>query len=185
MNEIELGSSGLRTPQIGFGCSALLGRSGRSDSLKALGVAWDEGVRFFDTARAYGYGESEGLLGEFLRGRRDQAVIATKFGIGRELPDDSGNRCAVAVNVAALTWNQRNLKIAIDDRPIIRKGQSVERRMSGFDSRIEHSYLKPLARSLPRSLPRDRSRRHRTPWPTSLPPARWQGPRPGPAAPRA
>jgi aryl-alcohol dehydrogenase-like predicted oxidoreductase len=81
MNEIELGTSGMRSPQIGFGCSALLGRSGRSDSLKALGAAWDQGIRFFDTARAYGYGESEGLLGEFLRGRRDQAIIATKFGI--------------------------------------------------------------------------------------------------------
>jgi aryl-alcohol dehydrogenase-like predicted oxidoreductase len=81
MEEIELGNTGLRSPQIGFGCSALLGRSGRADSLRALAAAWDEGVRFFDTARSYGYGESEALLGEFLRGRREQAVISTKFGI--------------------------------------------------------------------------------------------------------
>jgi len=81
MKEIELGDSGLRAPQIGFGCSALLGRSGRKDSLRALGTAWDEGIRFFDTARSYGYGESEALLGEFLAGRREEAVIATKFGI--------------------------------------------------------------------------------------------------------
>jgi aryl-alcohol dehydrogenase-like predicted oxidoreductase len=81
LQEIELGSSGLRAPQIGFGCSALLGRCGRTDSLRALSAAWDEGIRFFDTARAYGYGECEALLGEFLRGRREQAVICTKFGI--------------------------------------------------------------------------------------------------------
>lgn len=81
MQEIELGNSGLRAPQLGFGCATLLGRTGRSDSLRALSAAWDEGIRFFDTARSYGYGESEGLLGEFLRGRRQQAVIATKFGI--------------------------------------------------------------------------------------------------------
>ena len=81
MKEIELGSSGLRAPQIGFGCAALLGRTGRKDSVRALGAAWDEGIRFFDTARTYGYGESEGLLGEFLGSRRHQAVIATKFGI--------------------------------------------------------------------------------------------------------
>jgi aryl-alcohol dehydrogenase-like predicted oxidoreductase len=81
MREIELGDSGLRAPQLGFGCSAILGRSGRADSLRALATAWDRGIRFFDTARSYGYGESEGLLGEFLQGRRDQAVIATKFGI--------------------------------------------------------------------------------------------------------
>jgi aryl-alcohol dehydrogenase-like predicted oxidoreductase len=81
MQDIELGNSGLRAPQLGFGCSALLGRSGRSESLRALAAAWDEGIRFFDTARSYGYGESEALLGEFLAGRRGQAVIATKFGI--------------------------------------------------------------------------------------------------------
>jgi aryl-alcohol dehydrogenase-like predicted oxidoreductase len=81
MKVIELGDSGLRAPQLGFGCSAILGRSGRAESLQALAAAWAAGVRFFDTARSYGYGESEELLGEFLRGRRDQAVIATKFGI--------------------------------------------------------------------------------------------------------
>jgi len=81
MEAIELGNTGLRAPQIGFGCSAVLGRSGKNESLRAMAVAWDEGVRFFDTARAYGYGESEALLGEFLRGRRHQAVISTKFGI--------------------------------------------------------------------------------------------------------
>ncbi|MGD0797865.1 MAG: aldo/keto reductase [Acidobacteriaceae bacterium] len=81
MQQRELGDSGLRAPQLGFGCSALLGRSGRAESLRALAAAWDEGIRFFDTARSYGYGESEALLGEFLTGRRDQAVVATKFGI--------------------------------------------------------------------------------------------------------
>jgi aryl-alcohol dehydrogenase-like predicted oxidoreductase len=81
MNQIELGNTGLRAPQIGLGCSAILGRSGRADSLLALSTAWDQGIRFFDTARSYGYGESEALLGEFLAGRRHQAVIATKFGI--------------------------------------------------------------------------------------------------------
>ena len=81
LQEIELGKSGLRAPAIGFGCSALLGRTGKAASLRALDAAWNEGIRFFDTARAYGYGESEALLGAFLKGRRDRAIIATKFGI--------------------------------------------------------------------------------------------------------
>jgi aryl-alcohol dehydrogenase-like predicted oxidoreductase len=81
MQDIELGNTGLRAPRVGFGCSALLGRSGRTESMRALAAAWDEGIRFFDTARAYGYGESETLLGEFLQGRRGQAIISTKFGI--------------------------------------------------------------------------------------------------------
>ena len=52
MQDIELGNTGLRAPQVGFGCSALLGRSGRTESLRALAAAWDEGIRFFDAADA-------------------------------------------------------------------------------------------------------------------------------------
>jgi aryl-alcohol dehydrogenase-like predicted oxidoreductase len=81
MQQIGLGSTGLRAPALGFGCAALLGRTGKRESLQALSTAWDEGIRFFDTARSYGYGESEALLGSFLKGRRQQAIIATKFGI--------------------------------------------------------------------------------------------------------
>ncbi len=66
---------------LGFGCAALLGRASRQESLSALGSAFDQGITFFDTARSYGYGGSEGLLGEFLKGKREQAFLCTKFGI--------------------------------------------------------------------------------------------------------
>ena len=66
---------------LGFGCAAMGGRSSRKDSLTAIGAAWDAGITFYDTARSYGYGQSEGLVGEFLRSKRDLAVIRTKFGI--------------------------------------------------------------------------------------------------------
>jgi aryl-alcohol dehydrogenase-like predicted oxidoreductase len=46
-----------------------------------MNAAWDAGITLFDTARSYGYGEAEGLLGEFLAGKRSQATIVTKFGI--------------------------------------------------------------------------------------------------------
>ena len=74
---------GLRPTVLGFGCGAVLGRVGKADSLRAMGEAWEQGITLFDTARSYGYGEAEGLLGEFLRsgGRRDHATIFTKFGI--------------------------------------------------------------------------------------------------------
>ena len=72
---------------LGFGCAPLMGRVGRADSLKALAAAENAGINFFDTARSYGYGESEGLLGGFLKGRRQSAVICTKFGI---LPPKGG-----------------------------------------------------------------------------------------------
>ncbi len=75
---------------LGFGCAPLMGRVGRKDSLAALAAAENAGINFFDTARSYGYGESEALLGAFLKGRRQSrqsTVICTKFGI---LPPQGG-----------------------------------------------------------------------------------------------
>ena len=82
MRYIEV--DGKRASVLGFGCGGVLGRVGRRDSLRAMGAAWDAGVTMFDTARSYGYGEAEGLLGEFLQGRREGAVVVTKFGIWPE-----------------------------------------------------------------------------------------------------
>jgi len=66
---------------LGFGCGSVLGRVGRSDSLRAMNTAWDQGITLFDTARSYGFGKAEAVLGEFLHGKRAQATVATKFGI--------------------------------------------------------------------------------------------------------
>ena len=66
---------------LGFGCGSVLGRVGHSASLRAMNIAWDQGITLFDTARNYGFGGAEALLGEFLRGKRAQAIVATKFGI--------------------------------------------------------------------------------------------------------
>jgi aryl-alcohol dehydrogenase-like predicted oxidoreductase len=81
VQSIALSNSGLRSSVLGFGCSGVMGRVGRKASLAALAAAYDAGITFFDTARSYGYGESEALLGEFLRGRRDSVLLSTKFGI--------------------------------------------------------------------------------------------------------
>jgi len=81
MRYIKLGISGVQASVLGFGCAAVMGRSGRSQSLHALHAAYDGGITFFDTARSYGYGESESVVGEFLRGRRDRVILSTKFGI--------------------------------------------------------------------------------------------------------
>lgn len=67
---------------LGLGCAAMLGRAGRRESLAALAAAYDAGINFFDTARSYGYGACERLLGEFFAGgRRDSVMLCTKFGI--------------------------------------------------------------------------------------------------------
>jgi aryl-alcohol dehydrogenase-like predicted oxidoreductase len=75
---IELGTTDVK---LGFGCAPLLGRVGLKASLRALGAAFDSGITFYDTARSYGYGRGEELLGSFLRGKRSQVLVSTKFGI--------------------------------------------------------------------------------------------------------
>lgn len=64
------------------------------DSLRAMRAAWERGVNFFDTARSYGFGEAESVLGRFLSEvSREQVVLATKFGI-RAARSSVGRRLA-------------------------------------------------------------------------------------------
>ena len=78
--EIAVPKFDIETPTVGFGCGSLTG-SGPSNPIRVLETAFDAGVRHFDTARYYGYGEGEGILGRFLKGRRSEVTITTKFGI--------------------------------------------------------------------------------------------------------
>ncbi len=80
-----LGRSDLRISRIGFGAAQLGGHAwGKVDQLetsRAVRLAIDEGINMFDTADCYGLGRSEELLGIALAGVREQAFIATKFGV--------------------------------------------------------------------------------------------------------
>src|ERR1700727_2384028 len=82
-----LGDSGLKASVIGLGCNNFGGRLDLGKTLAALDSALAEGVTFLDTASSYGKGRSEEISGEWLRSRRDQVVIATKFGSPNS-PDD-------------------------------------------------------------------------------------------------
>jgi aryl-alcohol dehydrogenase-like predicted oxidoreductase len=78
----QLGRSGLRTSELGMGCSrlgSLLAAGGRRSAERALAAALAQGIRFFDTADIYGQGDSERLLGRAL-GHADGITIATKAG---------------------------------------------------------------------------------------------------------
>ncbi len=66
---------------LGFGCSGLLARLSRKESRRLLDAAFDNGITHFDVARAYGYGEAESLVGDFITGRRSAVTITTKVGI--------------------------------------------------------------------------------------------------------
>ena len=87
-----LGKSSLSVSAIGLGCMSLSGVYGKADDAESVGLihhALDVGVNFFDSSDVYGWGHNEELLGRALRGRRDRAIIATKFGNFRN-PDGTG-----------------------------------------------------------------------------------------------
>jgi len=78
---VVLGESGLRVSRVGLGCNNFAGRIGADETRAVVEAALEAGITFFDTAEAYGNeGGSERLLGENLEGRREQVVLATKFG---------------------------------------------------------------------------------------------------------
>ncbi|MGW7541160.1 aldo/keto reductase [Streptomyces sp. NPDC054770] len=88
-----LGRSGIRVSALGFGCWAIggewqdatgqplgWGKVDDEESVRAVHRALDLGVTFFDTADTYGAGHSERVLGRALGKRRDEVVVATKWG---------------------------------------------------------------------------------------------------------
>ena len=83
----DLGRAGLRVSALGLGCmgmSEFYGSTDDTESIATLHRALDLGMNFLDTADIYGCGRNEELVGRALRGRRDQAVVATKFGNVRD-----------------------------------------------------------------------------------------------------
>jgi diketogulonate reductase-like aldo/keto reductase len=66
---------------LGFGCSGLLGGLTRRESLRLIETALDCGISYFDTARLYGSGGAEGLLGEITPGVRQKIFLASKAGL--------------------------------------------------------------------------------------------------------
>ncbi len=77
----QLGDSGLTVSAIGIGCNAFGARIDATRTQQVVDAALDLGVTFFDTADTYGFGASEELLGRALGSRRDDVVVATKFGM--------------------------------------------------------------------------------------------------------
>jgi len=128
---------GLRGSVLGFGCGSVMGRIGRRTSMRAMGTAWDAGINLYDVAPSYGYGEAEALLGAFLRGRRAEAVIVTKFGI---MPERR-SRWKSAVKPIV----RRALRLVPNARPVVRK-------LAGGDRTAEHFTVPLMRTSLENSL---------------------------------
>jgi aryl-alcohol dehydrogenase-like predicted oxidoreductase len=86
MQKRKLGRQGLEVSSIALGCmgmSEFYGPGDDAESIATIHRALELGIDFFDTADMYGPWENEKLLGRALRGRRDRAIVATKFGVVR------------------------------------------------------------------------------------------------------
>ena len=91
---IALGTQGLLVSRQGLGCmgmSDFYGPTDDAESIATIHRALELGVTFFDTSDMYGPHTNEVLVGKALAGHRDEAVIATKFGIVRD-PDNPAKR---------------------------------------------------------------------------------------------
>jgi aryl-alcohol dehydrogenase-like predicted oxidoreductase len=84
MKYIELGNTNLSVSKIALGCwgfagGTMWGNQDESDSLATINAALEMGINFFENAKGYGNGYAEEVLGKALKGRREQAIIATKI----------------------------------------------------------------------------------------------------------
>ena len=94
----KLGSSQITVPVVGIGCNAFGTRMDAGQVQAVVDAAIEHGATFFDTADTYGLGASEELLGQALGSRRDDVVVATKFGMDMKgnSGDDRGRRGSAA-----------------------------------------------------------------------------------------
>ena len=87
MKQVSLGNQGLKVSQMGLGCmgmSEFYGAQDDNESIAVIHLALEHGLNFLDTADMYGVGRNEELIARAVKNKRDQYVIATKFGNMRD-----------------------------------------------------------------------------------------------------
>jgi aryl-alcohol dehydrogenase-like predicted oxidoreductase len=110
----RLGDSGPEVSVLGLGCNNFGRRVDLEGTRAVVDAALEQGATFFDTADIYGgEGASEELLGQVLAGRREQVVLATKFGM--DMGDGRGPRGAPAYVRAAVEASLRRLRTDVID----------------------------------------------------------------------
>ena len=111
----SLGVLGPEVSVIGLGCNNFGRRVDLEGTRAVVDAALEEGITFFDTSNTYGdpHGRSEEFLGEVLEGRRDQVVLATKFGM--DMGDGLGPRGSREYILQAIEASLRRLRTDVID----------------------------------------------------------------------
>jgi len=91
MRRIAFPNTQIVTSAVGFGSASLTSLNDRRRAVTLLEAAFDAGITHFDTARLYGFGQAESIVGAFIKPRRDRVTVATKFGLQ---PPTLGRRTA-------------------------------------------------------------------------------------------
>ncbi|MBI3467572.1 MAG: aldo/keto reductase [Planctomycetes bacterium] len=87
----NLGAAGVRVSELCLGTMMFGGPTTEADSVRIIHRAIDDGINFIDTANVYAKGESERIVGNAVRDRRDKVVLATKVRVAvGEGPNDAG-----------------------------------------------------------------------------------------------
>jgi len=93
MEQRTLGKSGIKVSTIGLGLmsmSGIYGNANDEESIRVIHHALDKGITHLDSADMYGWGHNETLLGKALQGRRQGAIVATKFGQTKDAAGKQG-----------------------------------------------------------------------------------------------
>jgi aryl-alcohol dehydrogenase-like predicted oxidoreductase len=103
-----LGDSGLEVSVVGLGCNNFGRRLDLGGTRSVIDEAITRGITFFDTADIYGRGQSEEFIGGILQGRRDEVILATKFGM--DMGDGKGPRGSRGYILDAVDASLRRLR---------------------------------------------------------------------------
>jgi aryl-alcohol dehydrogenase-like predicted oxidoreductase len=149
----RLGESGLMVSVVGLGCNNFGARMDDEDAHRVVATALDAGINLFDTADVYGNrGGSEQVLGAALKGRRDEAVIATKFGydMGDVNGPDHGARGARRYIMRAVESSLRRLGtdyIDLYQMHLPDPGTPIEETMVALDDLVRAGKVRYLGHS--------------------------------------
>jgi len=120
------GRTGLKLGVLGFGCGAVGGlmvRGSAADQDRAVGIALDAGINYFDTAPQYGMGESEKNLGRIINARKMDVVVGTKVRIPPDMKKDIAGEIARQMDASLSRLAQDHVELYQLHNPITETGE--------------------------------------------------------------